>query len=262
MPQFHPLRPTPFCYGIYCYLSLLAVATYQAISSNPVHEVLFFLLGPVAANLFVQMTYVYHRERYPERASHISAQEPSNLYTISIAAILVACGHFAQFMQQHYAIKSTRPDIQLYALHFTFAYFILSQCENHRLCVPGEKRTLLAASDACCWDIKIPVGESFWRDLFSFKKMFLLYISYIGHMLVTYGAIWTIKCALFPDADVPLDKSFPSWLRVDHLWISFFETVIILRPVRILSRMLFWAFVDATGLRIEREVYEKEGYSA
>jgi hypothetical protein len=257
MPRRPFEAPTKVRFATYCLLSLLSVAIFQFTTSDDINCAMQQLLCLASPCIVMIGAYMInnHINKHPTTYMD-SCLHP--LYTAPLSAVLVFLGQLAIWTRVHLTIPPTDigndPYIQECAIHFAMSFYVLSECEYHRLYWTTHRHGIAfeQSRDCVSYHFAMPIFEYLPSDSWLSRDtlmrhvvdVFVLYIPFYMVGLVYIG--YPIKRLVNPDLD---DGELH--LKVGLLTLfnptNFFSNILVLqlqRPMRLLNRILFWSIVD------------------
>jgi hypothetical protein len=257
MPRRPFEAPTKVRFATYCLLSLLSVAIFQFTTSDDINCAMQQLLCLATPCIVMIGAYMINKHINKHSTTHMdSCLHP--LYTAPLSAVLIFLGQFAIWTRVHLTIPPTDigsgPHIQECAIHFAMSFYVLSECEYHRLYWTTHRHGIALEQSRDCVSYystrlileyqprngrlsRIPFFIRHAVDAFLFIVPFLVGLICLGY---------PIKRLANPDLE---DSENPLRAALVALFTptNFFSSTLLIqlqRPIRLLNRILFWAIVD------------------
>jgi hypothetical protein len=257
MPRRPFEAPTKVRFATYCLLSLLSVAIFQLTTSDDINCAMQQLLCLATPCIVMIGAYMTNKHINKHSTTHMdSCLHP--LYTAPLSAVLVFLGQLAIWTRVHLTIPPTDigsgPHIQECAIHFAMSFYVLSECEYHRLYWTTHRHGIAfeQSRDCVSYHFAQPILEHLPSDSWLSRDTLLrhmvdVFVFYLPFYMVGIKCVgYPIKRLVNPDLD---DDEFR--LKVGLLTLftptNFFSNILLLqlqRPIRLLNRILFWSIVD------------------
>jgi hypothetical protein len=257
MPRRPFEAPTKVRFATYCLLSLLSVAIFQFTTSDDINCAMQQLL--CLATPCIVMIGAYMINNHINKHSTTSMDSCLHpLYTAPLSAVLVFLGQLAIWIRVHLTIPPTDiesgPHIQERAIHFAISFYVLSECEYHRIYWITHRHGIALEQSRDCvsyysarpiveypprgsWLSHVPFFIRHLVDAFLFTVPFL-----VGLICLRYP-IKRLTNPDLEDSEIPLKAALLVLFNPTNRF-SCFLLLQLQRPVRLLNKILFWWIVD------------------